>query len=72
MSLAADRVPCQRSNVAAGVRSNLDAFVADFELSGLVVDPLSDVTELLDCNDTTLVVLLDKHAPWCLKIPKAR
>jgi len=53
MSLAADRVPSQRS----GWRSfDLDEFVADFELFGLVVDPPSDVTELFSCYSTITLV----------------
>ena len=42
-----------------------DAFVEDLKQSRLVVDPPSDVTELFDCYDATIIELLDKlHAPW--------
>jgi len=41
-----------------------DAFVEDLKQSRLVIDPPSDVTELFDCYDATVIELLDKHAPW--------
>ena len=71
-------VGCSRSCSKSTIRRrrwrsfDLEAFVADFGLSRLVVDPLSDVTELFDSYDTNLAKLLDKHAPWRSIAPKAR
>ena len=40
-----------------------DGFIGELEQSCLVLDILSDVTELVECYDSTLSTLLDKFAP---------
>lgn len=50
-----------------------DAFVADLIQSlQLVLDSPSDVNQMFDCYNDTLVVLLDKHAPLCSVSLKGR
>jgi len=40
-----------------------DDFINELQESRLVLDPPTDVNELVECYDTTLVSLLDKFAP---------
>jgi len=46
---------------------DIDAFAADLELSTLVVAPPDDVATTFDYHNTTLLSLLNKHAPLKLK-----
>jgi len=46
---------------------DIDAFAADLELSTLVVAPPDDIAAAFYCYNTTLLSLLNKHAPLKLK-----
>ena len=43
---------------------NYYSFESELMTSMLVNDPPTDVSDLFECYDTTLVNLLDKHAPY--------
>ena len=42
---------------------DLDIFKHDIEHSTLVTDPPDDIVALVDCYNTTILGLMDKHAP---------
>ena len=46
---------------------DIDAFAADLEQSSLVVMPTDDVIAAFECYNSTLLTLLNKHAPLRLK-----
>ena len=47
---------------------NIDALRADIEKSSLIVDPPEELDELIQCYNTTLTNLMDKHAPLREKV----
>lgn len=47
---------------------NIDALKEDIEKSSLIIDPPHELDELVQCYNTTLTNLMDKHAPLQEKV----